>query len=222
MILYRPKDVVSGDYYWFSEKDGHVIFTAADCTGHGVPGAFMSMLGMTFLNQVVNEMGETDPGKILDFLRESVIHALKQTGAEGENKDGMDMALFSFKKGDNKIKYAGANNPLVLIRDGEIIEYKADKMPIAIYEKMDPFTTHEVEIQKGDCIYGFSDGYPDQFGGPKGKKFMSKKFKRMLSDIAPKPMKEQEEILNQRILDWMEEGGTEQIDDITVVGVRFN
>jgi len=225
-ILFKPRDIVSGDFYWIEKVGSKLIFTAADCTGHGVPGAFMSMLGVSGLNKLVNEGGICEPSEILNSLRASIIDSMKQTGAIEENKDGMDMALCVYDLDTGLLQFAGANNPLILIRDGELFEYKADKMPVAIYAKMDSFTSHSIEVQKGDTIYMFSDGFPDQFGGPKGKKFKIKVFKQLLVSIQNLTMEEQCKKLDETITDWMNEldqyGNTqEQIDDICVMGVRF-
>lgn len=218
-VLWRPRDIVSGDYWWMTEKNGQVAIVAADCTGHGVPGAFMSMLGISFLNEIVNKMDEMIASEILNQLRASVKTTLKQTGKEGEQKDGMDLALVILDIDNMKIQYAGAYNPLYLYRNGELIETKADKNPIGIFIKeLDSFTNHEIEIQKGDTFYTFSDGFPDQFGGEKGGKFKTKRFKQLLADIQPLPMKDQREMLDQTIDQWR--GDIHQVDDIIVVGIR--
>lgn len=219
-ILYKPRDIVSGDYYWMTHVDGKTIIAAADCTGHGVPGAFMSMLGIAFMNEIVNKIQLTQPSQILNQLRENVVHSLHQTGQEGEAQDGMDIALCVFDSADGLLQYSGANNPLYLIRNDELIEYKADKMPIGIFKGMDKeFSNHEIVTEKGDCVYIFSDGFVDQFGGDKGKKFMSKNFKRLLLSICAKPMKTQGEILDKTIKEWR--GEIDQIDDILVMGFRI-
>jgi len=230
-ILFRPKDIVSGDFYWMSEKKGKIIFTAADCTGHGVPGAFMSMLGVSFLNKIVNESGISVPAKILNTLRENVIISLKQKGIyEETTKDGMDMALCSADLKNNTLQYAGANNPLILIRkvDGEysVIEKRADGMPVGIYSRMSPFTNHELEIQKNDTIYLFSDGFYDQFGGPKGRKFMKPRFYDMLLEHQELDMNLQKEAFEKTLDDWINYPSDRghhigQIDDIILVGIRI-
>jgi len=202
-ILYKPRDIVSGDYYWMTQKDGKTVILAADCTGHGVPGAFMSMLGISFMNEIVNKSDMTQPNMILNKLRENVVHSLHQTGEEGETQDGMDLSLCVINNNKTKLQYSGAYNPLFMIRDNELIEYKGDKMPIGIYkEKTGSFTNHEIDIREGDTFYMFSDGYIDQFGGPKAKKFMARKFKDLLLAIFPKPMTEQKEILEKTLEDW--------------------
>jgi len=218
-ILYKPRDIVSGDYYWMTQKDNKTIVVAADCTGHGVPGAFMSMLGISFLNEIVNKGESTEANEILNSLRANVVNSLHQTGEEGEQQDGMDLALCVIDNDRTKLWYAGAYNPLYLIRKGELTEIKPDKMPIGIHkEKSESFKNNVVPIQKGDALYMFSDGYVDQFGGPKAKKFMSKNFKELLISIHKKAMNQQKEILDNTIEDW--KGNVEQIDDILVMGLR--
>lgn len=218
-ILFRPRDIVSGDYYWMNKVGNKVIIVAADCTGHGVPGAFMSMLGVSFLNEIVNKNNIEQPNLILNHLRKSVKNTLGQTGKEGEAKDGMDIALCLLDYDNMTLQYAGAYNPLWLYRNGELIEQKADKMPIGIYiREKDSFTNHEIKLQKGDTFYIFSDGYADQFGGENGSKFKSKPFKRLLANIQSKSMMEQGMILDGNFDDWR--GNYEQIDDVIVIGVR--
>jgi len=219
-IIYMPRDIVSGDYYYITEKDGRIICVAADCTGHGVPGAFMSMLGIAFLNEIIRKHTELHTDQILGELRNHVITSLHQTGKEGESQDGMDVALFILDPRSRKMEFSGANNSLLVYRNGDLIEAKADKMPIGIHTRYkEPFTRHNLDLQKGDMVYTFSDGYPDQFGGPDQKKFMIKKFKKMLHDIHMKSTEEQQKIMQQTLNDWMAE--TEQIDDILVIGVMI-
>jgi len=219
-VLYLPRDIVSGDYYWLTERNGKTIVTAADCTGHGVPGAFMSMLGVSFLNEIVNKNNVTRPADILDNLRRSIVESLHQTGKEGEAQDGMDMALVSIDHNNMMVEYAGAYNPLYIIRNNELSEVKADKMPIGIHSvRKDSFTNNEISVKKGDCLYIFSDGYIDQFGGDKGKKFMAGQFKKLLENIHQKVFKEQAEILSETLKQW--KGNIDQIDDILVIGLKI-
>jgi ligand-binding sensor domain-containing protein/serine phosphatase RsbU (regulator of sigma subunit) len=234
-ILFRPKDIVSGDFYWMDEKDGKVFFTAADCTGHGVPGAFVSMVGANGLNRSLNGYALRKPSDILDKLTELVEETFKK------RKDGMDLGLCAYEPSKNILEYAGANNPLWVMRKKgsplkvndiyiepceteselyDLYEVKANKQPVGSFEARVPFENNNIEVIKGDMFYIFSDGYPDQFGGPKGKKFKSKTLKLLLLSIADKSMEEQKEILNQSIEDWMAEGNIEQIDDICVFGVK--
>ena len=217
-ILNKPRDIVSGDYYWMAQKGNKTIIAAADCTGHGVPGAFMSLLGVSFLNEVISKMDEIYANNILDKLRDSVINALNQAGTEGITKDGMDLALCVLDIDTYELQFAGANNPLYLIRNKELIETKADKMPIGLYDENKPFTNNLFQLQKDDAFYIFSDGFPDQFGGPLGKKFMYKKMKELLVNIQDKPMFEQNEILDKTIEDWR--GDLFQVDDMLIIGVK--
>lgn len=221
MVLFRPKDIVSGDFYWFSEKHDRAIIAAADCTGHGVPGALMSMIGSSLLNEIVNEKGIIEPAEILFALKQGVIKALNKHPSADQTKDGMDIAICSIPKVGNKIEFAGANNPLWMIRNGEILEHRGDRQPVGIYgDNLDtPYTNHEVEVLPGDTVYIFSDGYADQFGGPNGKKFKYSQFKKLLVDINEEPMVKQRDVLNTAIEQWM--GEEEQIDDILIVGIRF-
>ncbi len=218
-ILYLPRDIVSGDFYWMAEIRGLKYCAVADCTGHGVPGGFMSMMGISFLNQIIGQEKTLNAGEILNQLRANIIQSLHQTGKVGENKDGMDIALYIVDPRTNKCQYAGANNPLVLIRKDEAVVYKADKMPIGIYIKGgEPFTNNEIDLEHGDVLYTFSDGYVDQFGGPDKRKFMSKNFRELLLQIHKKPMPEQCEILNQTLLNW--HGKLDRVDDVVVMGYR--
>ncbi len=219
-ILFKPRDIVSGDFFWMTQRQGKSIIVAADCTGHGVPGAFMSMLGVSFLNEIVNKNETSQANLILNQLRAAVKKTLDQTGKKDEAKDGMDLALCIFDYENKKMQYAGAYNPLYLYRNNELIETKADKMPIGIHIKeKESFTNHEFDLQKDDTFYIFSDGFVDQFGGEKGQKFKSKKFKELLLGIQDRSLKEQKEILDITIENWR--GDFEQLDDICVVGIRI-
>jgi serine phosphatase RsbU (regulator of sigma subunit) len=219
-ILFLPRDIVSGDFYWAAQADSKVVFCAADCTGHGVPGAFMSMLGITFLDEIVNYRNILKPDEILGQLRKEVIKALKQTGKEQEQKDGMDIALCVFDPADKRLEFAGAYNPLYLVRNGELEEYKADRMPISIYDiDWQPFHTQSMDIQKGDMIYIFSDGYADQFGGTEGKKYKYKTLKEFLLRIYKNSVDAQHDLLKENLISW--KGNFNQIDDILLMGVRF-
>lgn len=218
-VFFRPRDIVSGDFYWVSKVGNKLIISAADCNGHGVPGAFMSMLGVAFLNEIVNKDHIVKPDIILGKLREKVIEALQQQGISGEAKDGMDIVVISVDYIEMKLNYAGAYNPLLMMRNKQLSEIAADKMPIAIYERMKEFTNHEITIEKGDLFYFFSDGYEDQFGGPEGKKFKGKKFRELLVEISSRPMKEQKEIIESTFIKW--KGNQDQVDDIVVLGVRI-
>ncbi|MFP4447598.1 MAG: response regulator [Bacteroidales bacterium] len=225
-ILYKPRDIVSGDFYWMTTKENKLILAAADCTGHGVPGAFMSMLGIAFLNEIVNKITENkhiyalQANEILNQLRNYIISSLHQTTDDSESKDGIDLAMVILDFDNKKLQYAGAHNPLYIIRNQEFIEKKADRMPVAIHKKADkPFTNHEVDFQEGDTLYIFSDGFPDQIGGDKGRKFMSRHFKNLLSEIHEKPMNEQKSILERKFEEW--KNGYEQLDDILIIGAKL-
>ena len=228
-VLFRPKDVVSGDFYWFAKVENQLVVTVADCTGHGVPGAFMSMLGISFLREIVQKEYMTEPSRILHKLRKEIVNALKQKDIESHQKDGMDISICSINTDTLEMQWAGANNPCWLIQNGEFTELKPDKMPIGIYDRMDKFTAHEIKLNKGDIIYLAGDGYQDQFGGPDNKKFMSKRLKELLVQTCPgmsqqvKTMEEQKEILDKTIEDWIYgyETKYEQTDDITVMGIRI-
>jgi serine phosphatase RsbU (regulator of sigma subunit) len=218
-VLYKPLAIVSGDFYWVSSLGQKQVIIAADCTGHGVPGAFMSMLGVTMLNEIVNGKHILMPDQIIENLRQGVIKSLKQVVDEDTVKDGMDIAvcLVDFEK--NILWYSGANNPLYLVRGRELIHYRADKMPVAIHYRMQPFTLNKIELQKGDAFYIFSDGFSDQFGGPKERKFMSSQLKETLVAMDGIPMLKQGEKLNEIFEKWRGEGP--QVDDVTLIGVKF-
>jgi CheY-like chemotaxis protein len=225
-IFYRPKDIVSGDFYWIAEKDEILIIAAADCTGHGVPGAFMSMLGVAYLNEIVNKIAinkhinTLSPDEILNQLREMVITSLRQTGDPTEPKDGMDIALLIIDFEHKKLQFAGANNPLYIIRNGELLTFKADKMPVSYHQKRDlPFSRHNFDLKPDDRLYIFSDGFTDQFGGDKGLKFMSKQFRELLLKIHALPMNEQHKLLENTLDEWR--GDNHQLDDILVIGIRY-
>lgn len=218
-VMYRPRDIVSGDFYWLTEKNNRVVVMIADCTGHGVPGAFMSMLGVAYLNEIITKNENFTADLILNELRKQVIKSLHQTGREGESQDGMDVALFIIDRNNLQLEFAGANNPLFVFRNEEFVELKPDKMPIGIHTNIhQPFTPKSFQLMKGDMLYAFSDGYPDQFGGEQNKKFMIRNFRNLLQSIHKKAMQEQKRILEETLDTWM--SNTHQIDDILVMGVR--
>jgi serine phosphatase RsbU (regulator of sigma subunit)/signal peptidase I len=219
-ILFLPRDIVSGDFYWITQLGSRKICAAADCTGHGVPGGFMSMLGMGLLNQIISRNEKISASEILDQLRDFIITSLHQTGKSGENKDGMDISLFVVDTERHTIEFSGANNPLIIIRNEELIQIKGDKMPIGIHLRCDvPFTNNVLEYQPGDMIYTFSDGYQDQFGGPDQRKFMVKNLKDLFLEIHKLPMEEQRDILHQTLLKW--HGSSPRIDDVVLIGVKL-
>ena len=221
-ILFRPRDIVSGDFYYFKHMDRYAVIVAADCTGHGVPGAFMSMLGSAYINEiVVNNQKELNSGRILDQLRELIIESLKQTGRVDEAKDGMDMALCVLDTQTRQMQFSGAFNPMLVVRNGEITEYRADRMPIGIHDNVNVnFTTYDVQMEKDDIVYIFSDGYASQFGGKHGRKIMTSRFHKILLEISNLPLSEQGTVLNDKIEKWM---GVDydQVDDILVMGFKI-
>ena len=219
-ILYRPRDIVSGDFYWINKFKNQIFLCAADCTGHGVPGAFMSMLGIALLNEIINKKSKFSAADILNNLRSQVVDSLHQKGYEGETQDGMDIAFCIIDLEHKKIQFSGAFNPLFIIRKKELIEFKGDKMPIGIHLKQHvPFTNHDIDYKPGDQIYLFSDGYADQFGGPNRKKFLIKRFRELLVENSNKSMSDQKTVLENTIDEWM--GYYDQIDDILVFGAKL-
>jgi len=219
-IFYLPKDIVSGDFYWFDEHNGKLVVAAVDCTGHGVPGALMSMLGVTFLTEIVTNIREFNANSILEDLRKRIINSLKQKGIEGENKDGMDISVIIYDPKNMSLQYAGAYNPIYIIRDSKLIEYKADRMPIGIHNRSnEPFVNNKIELNKDDIIYLFSDGFADQFGGEKGKKYKYKPFKKFLCSINKQDMATQKKLLHEELIRW--KGNNEQIDDILILGLKY-
>ena len=215
-VLFQPKDIVSGDFYWVEQVGESVYFSAIDCTGHGVPGAMLSIVGNNALESIIHNQGICQPSAILDRLNKIVYKKLAVQGSR-DMGDGMDAAFCRFNKDSNILEFAGANNPVYIVRDREVIVHKGTKT--AIGQSPDTVFAHnEIFLQKGDCVYVFSDGYSDQFGGEKGKKMGSKEFKRFLARINPYPMDTQREFLQNNIKDWM--GKEEQIDDICVIGFR--
>ena len=218
-FFFRPKDIVSGDFYWVDKKDDVSYFAASDCTGHGVPGAFMSIIGHNALDQAKN-FCET-PAEMLDALNQSLSRSLHQSTGESETKDGMDIALCAFNKVKGELSYAGAFNPLYLVRDGELQITKADKFPVGSFidKELQNFTNHKVKIKAGDMVYICSDGFQDQFGGPKGKKYMVGRMKRLFQDIAHLEIDQQRETIKNEFENWR--GDDEQVDDILIIGLKI-
>jgi len=220
-ILNKPRDIVSGDYYWLAHKDNKVIVAVADCTGHGVPGAFMSILGIACLNEIVNKTETIIANEILNLLREQLIKSLRQTGKDDKTRDCIEMALCVIDFDKKNVQFAGAFRPLYLIRNNNLSEIKGDFMPIGIYEgEKNSFSNKEIQFEANDVIYMFSDGYVDQIGGPDKKTFRSKKFKELLMNMHQKPLYEQKVILEQKYTEWKRD--VEQIDDILILGIRFS
>ena len=225
-ILFKPKDIVSGDFYWLAENGKKIIIAAVDCTGHGVPGAFMSMLGVSFLNKIILENNTVQANRILNDLRQNVIQSLKQTGKEGEARDGMDMSLVVIDMENMSMEFAGANNPMYMIREDELNETKADRMPIAYHIKSDEFSNQIIPLRKGDNYYLFSDGFADQFGGPAGKKYKYRPFRELLLKHKDQSMDDQKKILEDTIETWKagpDPDGRpyEQVEDIRGSGIRM-
>jgi len=219
-VLWLPRDIVSGDFFWITNDNDLTIVVAADCTGHGVPGAFMSMLGISFLNELVNKERLSETNEILNRLRTNIINSLKQTGEQGGSKDGMDISMCAINHTTLTARFSGAYNPLVIIRNNEILEYKADKMPIGYHIKKDEmFSYQDIQLQIDDRLYMYSDGYVDQFGGEDGRKFMSRRFKEMLLETRNLSMQEQKTHLIKTLEAWKE--GYEQVDDILVFGIEI-
>jgi serine phosphatase RsbU (regulator of sigma subunit) len=218
-ILYRPKDIISGDFYWFTESNGKLVIVAGDCTGHGVPGALMSMLGISFLEEIVNKREISDTGLILDALSKEVKRALHQKGEMYEAKDGMDISICILDKKNNSAQYSGANNNLYMVRNNQLIEYKADRMPIGYIEDIvNSFSSHTINTHPGDILYMFSDGYPDQFGGPNRKKFKYSAFKALFLEIHNQPLETQKKMLEKEFYKW--KGNDQQTDDVMILGIR--
>lgn len=217
-ILFKPKDIVSGDFYWSYEKDNYLYIAAADCTGHGVPGALMSMLGISFLNSINAVSIILSPAEILNNLRAKVIEDLSQNKKSGASRDGMDISLAKINLDNHEVEWAGANNNLWVISKDKVTEYKADRQAINFTENLKPYTNHKIDANKNDLIYLFTDGFADQFGGPNGKKIKYKPFKQFLASIATKDLSEQKELLNNFFENWR--GNLEQIDDVCVIGIK--
>jgi phosphoserine phosphatase RsbU/P len=219
-ILYLPKDIISGDFYWFHQHGNKRYFSAIDCTGHGVPGALVSMVGQNWFNYAVKDLSLEVPSDILDALNDGVMSTFKERDDDSSVKDGMDLALCCVDYDTMKLSYAGAYNPVLIISDGEINQIKGDKFPIGAFFRgiKGKFKNHEIDVKAGDLIYVFSDGYADQFGGGTNSKFLTKRFRQLIVDIHQEPMNVQKEILERTIKEWM--GREEQIDDITVIGIK--
>ena len=219
-ILYLPRDIVSGDFYYCTKIENFTIAAAGDCTGHGVPGALMSIMGASFLNEIISGKGPWKASRILNLLRERVMKALHQTGRYEENKDAIDMALCVFNEDTGELQYSGANNPLYHIRDKKLTEIKADKMPVGINAiNEESFTNHTVNLISDDMVYIFSDGYADQFGGEYGKKFKYTPLKELIIEISDQELHTQKKILAEKFFKW--KGKEEQVDDILIFGIKF-
>jgi len=220
-VIFIPRDIVSGDFYWITKRKSELIIAVADCTGHGVPGAFMSILGITLLSEIVNRASYTSAGSILNQLRESVMRALNQRGTEEEQKDGIDMAICVVNLETNILQYAGAFNPVYIIKKNRLIEVQGDKMPIGIAAlEENSFTNHRFDLDEGDLVYLFSDGFVDQFGGREGKKFKYQPFRNLLLSISNLPMHVQKNELLKAFNHW--KGNLGQLDDVLMFGFRYH
>ena len=225
-ILYKPKDIVSGDFYHAiahkptGSKNELFFMCTADCTGHGVPGALMSMVGISHLNESIIEKNLIHPNDILDNMRKGIIASLNPEGSEEESKDGMDCVLCAYDFENMTLEFAAANNPLWLIRNGEMQEYKPDKMPVGMYHSaVKPFSLQTISLQKGDIVYTFTDGFADQFGGEKGKKYKYKQLQEKLLQIKDLPLSDQKDILEKEFEKWR--GNLEQVDDVLIIGLKI-
>ena len=218
-VFYEPKDVVAGDFYWLEQHKDLIFFAAADCTGHGVPGAMVSVVCHNSLNRAVKEFELQNAGEILDKVRELVLSTFEKS--EEQVKDGMDISLCAWNKTNNTLQYSGANNPIYLVKNKELIQFKGTKQPIGYVEDAIPFKTHEINLDEISAIYLSSDGFPDQFGGPKNKKYGYKKFRNFLLDNSSKTTTDQHTLLSSELNSWIEGGQDEQIDDICVLGIKF-
>jgi len=216
-IFYQPKDIVAGDFYWYYKTENKILIAVADCTGHGVPGAMVSVVCNNALNRAVNEFKLEEPAQILDKTASLVIEAFAKTNKDV--KDGMDISLCAFNKNDNTLTYAGAINSLFYVSESNFNEIKGDKQPIGQYAEVKPFTQHQLTLKKGDKIYLFTDGYPDQFGGEKGKKFMYKRFRSLIYETSGKEFSSQKNILENKFNNWKK--GLEQLDDVCVIGIEI-
>ncbi|HRH37033.1 MAG TPA: SpoIIE family protein phosphatase, partial [Flavobacteriales bacterium] len=218
-ILFRPRDIVSGDLYWFAEVGDHVVVAAADCTGHGVPGALLSLIGASLFQETVVERGITSPAAILEALRAGFVHALNRNG-ENDQRDGMNVGIVTIDRSNKRLQYAGAYGPMYFMRNGELIENKGDRMPIGQHERENtPFTETSLPFTAGDRFYLFSDGLCDQFGGPLGKKLRSAGLKQWIQDSSAFTMDDQQQHLSDRFRQW--KGKEEQVDDVLLIGVQL-
>lgn len=218
-VIFKPRDIVSGDFYWMSQIEGKNIIAVADCTGHGVPGAFMSMLGIAFLKEIVVKEYMTHTAIILNRLRKEIVKSLQQQGKENDTKDGMDIVVCNIDQKTNLLQFSGANNSIIINRKAVLHEFKGDKMPIGIYEKMDKFVAKEFQLEKDDVLFMQSDGFADQFGGPNGKKYKMKYFREKILEISDLPLSEQKILIEKDFNDW--KGNNNQIDDVLVVAVKI-
>ena len=218
-VLFKPKDIVSGDFYWIEKKNNLTYFAAVDCTGHGVPGAFMSLVGHNILKDIISNTNVIKPSEILDKLREGVINTLHVSNSGNQSKDGMDITLCCINFDTLELQFAAAYNPLCIVRNNELIIHNANKFPIgAFIGEKENFDNITIQLQKNDQLYIYSDGFADQFGGPRGKKFMVGNFRKLLTNISNNPKKEQMNILTNTLSEW--QGDLEQVDDVLIIGLK--
>jgi len=219
-FFYRPRNTVSGDFYWANQIGKHKIIAVADCTGHGVPGAFMSMMGIFLLNEIILREKINHPADILNKLKERLIDALTNMGIDSNVSDGMDISLISIDTESNILQFSGAYNPLYIVRDSELLLLEADRMPIGQFiNDTVPFTEKEIQLANGDNLFLFSDGLKDQTGGERNKKYSSKQFKELLTEISKSPSHEQGQLLSSAFDNWKQE--QEQVDDVLVIGIQI-
>lgn len=219
-VVFLPRDIVSGDFYYVMRNRQNICIAAGDCTGHGVPGALLSILGISFLNEILQQRTDCKANRVLNQMREKVMRSLHQTGEKSVTMDSIDIALCIVDTDNDTMQYAGANRPLFMVRDGELVEFKPDKMTIGLAPlREQTFTNQIVEVFPGDSFYLFSDGFADQFGEQTDKKFKQKNLKRVISSVAGLPMALQKETIESTFLDW--KGNTQQVDDVLVFGFKF-
>lgn len=219
-LIYMPRDIVSGDFYWMHRDHDKIIIAVGDSTGHGVPGAFLSILGVTFLQLVISKYAPKSPSVTLNYMREYLMNSLNQTGVEYEQKDGIDMSLCFIHTKTNRLQYSGAFNSMYIVRKNAIIQLDGDKMPIGVAAEFEEsFTSKSIDLINDDMLYLFTDGYPDQFGGPEGKKFKYKPFRRLLIECAGLDPEIQKQVIINEFNLW--KGNQKQIDDISILGIKY-
>ncbi len=219
-LLHKPCNMVGGDFYFISSQKDNIYLAVGDCTGHGIPGAFMSVMGLSFLHVVISRFNPDSASQVLNQMREHVMKALSQTGAQAEQKDGIDMAICILNRNSNVMQYAGAVNPIYVVRNRTLMEFQGDKMPVGIDSEQErPFTNHRIDLEQGDMIYLFSDGFADQFGGSEGKKFKYRPFRELLIKISELPADKQKNHLQQTFDAW--KGNLKQLDDVLIFGFRY-
>jgi len=220
-LIFLPREIVSGDFYFLAQRKNQLYVAIADCTGHGVPGAFMSILGLTFLNEIIHHGNPPSAAAVLNQMREKVMNAMQQTGDDEEQKDGIDLALGVVDIETNQFNYAGAFNPVYIVKKNRLLEMLGDKMPVGIAaDEEKPFTDHYCELDDGDLVYFFTDGFVDQFGGPHGKKFKYQPFRSLILTISSLPIHKQKEKLMGIFNDW--KGNLQQLDDVLLLGWRYH